>query len=207
MAEVLVNSTTGKVVDRHLRIELALARQEATVPVTYVELSEAEERLVLASLDPLAAMAIAEKDALAALLAKIETGDAALARMLAELADQHGIRRPTIGDPDEVPPVPDEADVYVKPGDLWLLGEHPPAVRRCHRPRRRRPAARRRRTDPPGDRPALRREPRSDLAGRCADGPRSAWTGWSQKRNRGSGTWDRHDRVRVRCGDARPPAA
>ena len=52
------------------------------MPVTYVELSEAEERLVLASLDPLAAMATAEKDALAALLAEIETGDAALARML-----------------------------------------------------------------------------------------------------------------------------
>jgi hypothetical protein len=48
------------------------------VPVVYVELSEAEERLVLASLDPLAAMAGAEKEALAALLAGLETEDAAL---------------------------------------------------------------------------------------------------------------------------------
>jgi hypothetical protein len=47
VAEVLVNRTTGHVVDGHLRIELALARHEATVPVTYVELSEDEERLVL----------------------------------------------------------------------------------------------------------------------------------------------------------------
>jgi site-specific DNA-methyltransferase (adenine-specific) len=29
-----------------------------------------------------------------------------------------------VGDPDEVPPLPDEAEVYVKPGDLWLLGDH-----------------------------------------------------------------------------------
>ena len=124
VAQVLVNRTTGHVVDGHLRVELAISRGEPSVPVVYVELSEAEERLVLASLDPLAAMASAEKDALAALLAEIETGDAALARMLAELADHHGIRRPILGDPDEVPPVPDEADVYVRPGDLWLLGDH-----------------------------------------------------------------------------------
>jgi DNA methylase len=124
VAQVLVNRTTGHVVDGHLRVELAISRHEPTVPVVYVELSEEEERLVLASLDPLAAMATAEKDALAALLAEIETGDAALARMLAELGDQNGIRRPVLGDPDEVSPVPAEADVYVKPGDLWLLGDH-----------------------------------------------------------------------------------
>ena len=39
VAEVLVNRTTGHVVDGHLRIELALARDEPTVPVTYVELT------------------------------------------------------------------------------------------------------------------------------------------------------------------------
>ncbi len=124
VAEVLVNRTTGHVVDGHLRIELALARHELTVPVTYVELSEDEERLVLASLDPLAAMATAEKDALEALLAGLAPEDEALAVLLAELAEQNGIRRPVLGDPGDVPPTPTDADVYVKPGDLWLLGEH-----------------------------------------------------------------------------------
>ena len=124
VAEVLVNRTTGHVVDGHLRVELALARHEPTVPVTYVELSDDEERLVLATLDPLAAMATAEKDALAALLADLTPADGALATLLAELAEQHGLRRPILGDPDEVPPVPDEADVYVEPGSLWRLGDH-----------------------------------------------------------------------------------
>ena len=32
VAEVLVNRTTGNVVDGHLRIELALARDEPTIP-------------------------------------------------------------------------------------------------------------------------------------------------------------------------------
>ena len=116
VGQVLVNRTTGHVVDGHLRVELAISRAEPSVPVLYVELTEAEEQLVLATLDPLAAMATAEKDALAALLAGLDTDDAALARMLGELADEHGIHRATLGDPDDIPPVPDDADVYVKPG-------------------------------------------------------------------------------------------
>jgi DNA modification methylase len=124
VAQVLVNRTTGHVVDGHLRVELAISRAEPTVPVAYVELSEAEERLVLASLDPLAAMATAERDALAALLAGLEPADAALRALLAQLGEANGLHRPMLGDPDEVPPVPDAADVYVRPGDLWILGDH-----------------------------------------------------------------------------------
>lgn len=56
VAQVMVNKTTGHVVDGHLRVELAISRHEPTVPVAYVELSEEGERLVLASLDPLAAI-------------------------------------------------------------------------------------------------------------------------------------------------------
>lgn len=40
VGEVLVNRTTGRVVDGHLRIDLALERHEPAVPVTYVELTE-----------------------------------------------------------------------------------------------------------------------------------------------------------------------
>ena len=75
MAEVLVNQTTGNVVDGHLRIELALARGEPTVPVTFLELTDEEERLVLASLDPLSALATAEREQLASLLAGLEPAD------------------------------------------------------------------------------------------------------------------------------------
>ena len=65
---VVVNRTTGHVLDGHLRVELCLSRGEPMVPVVYVELDEAEEALVLASLDPLAAMAATDKAKLAALL-------------------------------------------------------------------------------------------------------------------------------------------
>ena len=89
MAEVLVNRTTGNVFDGHLRIELALARDEPTVPVTYVALSDDEERLVLASLDTLAAMATAEEEQLAALLAGLDPADDALRALLDDLAREH----------------------------------------------------------------------------------------------------------------------
>jgi DNA modification methylase len=123
VAQVLVNRTSGHLVDGHLRLELALARGEPTVPVAYVELSEAEERLVLASLDPLGAMADTDRDALRLLLAEVTPSDQALTRMLAELADRNGIIPSGLGDPEAVPEVPAEADLYVRAGDLWQLGE------------------------------------------------------------------------------------
>ena len=58
---VVVNQRTGHVVDGHLRVALAISRSEPSVPVLFVDLSEDEERLVLASLDPLAAMATTDE--------------------------------------------------------------------------------------------------------------------------------------------------
>jgi hypothetical protein len=124
VAEVLVNRTTGHVVDGHLRVELGVARHEPTVPVTYVELSEDEERLVLATLDPLAAMASAEQHALATLLAGLAPEHQALVTPLAALAEEHGLDRRVLADPDEIPALPDDATLYVERGSLWRLGEH-----------------------------------------------------------------------------------
>ncbi len=59
--QVVVNTTTGNMIDGHLRLELARQRGEFELPCLFVELSEDEERLVLASLDPIAAMAEADR--------------------------------------------------------------------------------------------------------------------------------------------------
>lgn len=92
---IIVNQATGQVVDGHLRIELARERDEATVPVTYVELSGDEERLVLASLDPIGAM-----------------------------ASEHGLEaiKAGHGDADAVGGLPVEPTVM--PGELYALGDH-----------------------------------------------------------------------------------
>ncbi len=65
-------------------------------------------------------MAIPDQGKLAELLAEITVDDAGLA----ELLDGMRPPKPGLTDPDELPPEPDAADVYVKRGDLWLLGEH-----------------------------------------------------------------------------------
>jgi DNA modification methylase len=118
VAQVLVNRTTGHVVDGHARVEEAIRRGEPTVPVLYVELTADEEALVLATLDPIGAMAAADTDRLRELLAEVTVDDAGLARLLAELAGP----RSGLTDPDEVPDVPEEPSV--KPGELWTLGDH-----------------------------------------------------------------------------------
>lgn len=79
---VIVNRTTGHILDGHARVQIAIARGEPTVPVVYVELAEEEEALVLASLDPLGALAGVDQTALDALLAEIEVSDDALREFL-----------------------------------------------------------------------------------------------------------------------------
>lgn len=122
--DVVVNRRTGRLVDGHLRVDLARARGEPSVPVVFVELDPDEEALVLASLDPLAGMATADSEKLAALLADAKVADEALRAMLQELAVESGVngRRDGLTDPDDVPEPP--AAPTAKTGDLWLLGEH-----------------------------------------------------------------------------------
>ena len=66
--DVIVNQRTGYVLDGHARVALAIAASER-VPVVYVDLSEEEERLILATIDPLSAMAGTDKDLLGELVA------------------------------------------------------------------------------------------------------------------------------------------
>lgn len=55
--EVTVNRLTGRVINGHLRVSLAMRRNEPLVPVRYVELSEEEELRALRSLQLVASLA------------------------------------------------------------------------------------------------------------------------------------------------------
>lgn len=84
--QVIVNRRTGMLVDGHLRVELAISRNEPTVPVVYVDLSPEEEALVLASIDPISAMAGRDDEKLRQLLAEVEFDSRELADALAKVA-------------------------------------------------------------------------------------------------------------------------
>lgn len=70
--DVIVNETTGHIVDGHLRVSLALKKNQK-VPVKYVRLSEDEERIALASIDPISALANQDEVLLDKLIGDIET--------------------------------------------------------------------------------------------------------------------------------------
>lgn len=55
--EVIVNQTTGHVINGHLRVALAISKGTPLVPVKYVSLSPEDEAKALAVFDPIGAPA------------------------------------------------------------------------------------------------------------------------------------------------------
>jgi hypothetical protein len=87
VAEVTINKRTGRMIDGHLRVELAKQRREDSIPVKYVDLSAKEEAIVLASLDPLGDLASKDGRKHRELIAGLEVTGASLGRFLADLGD------------------------------------------------------------------------------------------------------------------------
>ena len=104
-------------IDGHLRREVAL---DALLPVLVLDVTEEEAHTLLATLDPLAGMAIADEDALRALLATAVVPDALLLAHIEGLIPS--TPRPGKCDPDAIPATPKKSSVT--PGELWVMGEH-----------------------------------------------------------------------------------
>ncbi len=75
-------------IDGHLRTETL---HNAEIPVLVLDVTEEEADKILATFDPLGAMAESDADALRALLEDVETGSQELADMLTALAEDAGI--------------------------------------------------------------------------------------------------------------------
>ena len=111
-----------QLIDGHARAEIA---GDAEVPVLVLDVTESEADKILATYDPIGAMAEADAVRLEELLREVQTGNEALAEMLADLAEDNGILDDLNSGEvieDEVPEPP--VDPITKPGDLWLLGDH-----------------------------------------------------------------------------------
>lgn len=109
-------------IDGHLRTETAV---DAEIPVLILDVDEKEANKILATFDPISAMADSDAAALDALLRDVETSNEAVANMLGDLAKEAGCDwAKESGEvvEDEVPEPP--VDPVTKPGDLWVLGEH-----------------------------------------------------------------------------------
>lgn len=121
---VIANERTGFLIDGHLRVMEALKSGQPTIPVTWVDVSEDEEALILATLDPIAALAGTDTAKLEALLHDVSTADAAVQQMLDTLATEAGIV-PGIAEGnggDEFDTTPEDEPTRTAVGDLWLIG-------------------------------------------------------------------------------------
>jgi hypothetical protein len=122
---LLWNSQTQKLIDGHARRDLAIANKEKLVPVLVGSWTEAEEKKILATLDPIAAMAKQADELYRELLEGMETESEDLKEWCDGMLE--GLREPEPGKDAE--PQIDRAQALneiwkVKAGDLWLIGEH-----------------------------------------------------------------------------------
>jgi hypothetical protein len=114
-------------IDGHLRAETT---PDQLVPVLVLDVDEAEANKLLATLDPLAAMAETDKGAFKDLVGFVQTDSADLRELLDGTA---GIARET--EQDAIPALP--VTPVARSGQLWQLGQAQAAVRRFHAPARR----------------------------------------------------------------------
>lgn len=91
--DVVVNRRTGFLVDGHLRVMVSMRHHQPTIPVKYVDLSDDEEALILATLDPLAGLASTDRESLEAILgqANNSSDDPGIAKLLATISQDAGL--------------------------------------------------------------------------------------------------------------------
>ena len=89
IAPVIVNKTTGHLIDGHLRVTLAMREGQTRIPVCYVKLTPDQEKRILAVYDRSGAMAFEDKALLAALLDNMgDLDDSALGPMIQDMRDE-----------------------------------------------------------------------------------------------------------------------
>ena len=112
-------------IDGHLRAETT---PDMEVPVLITDLDEAEANKLLATLDPLSAMAEADTDILRILRESVDIQSQALKDMILDIESSGSMSdilnaiKEGLTDPDDIPEEPEVP--WVQYGDLFQLGEH-----------------------------------------------------------------------------------
>jgi DNA modification methylase len=124
-ADALIARETPRgleLIDGHLRKDLD---PDQVVPVLVVDVTEAEAAKLLATLDPISALAGADAGRLEALLAEVSTGSEALDALFAGLTEGHdpAAAPGPGGGGDDFDAAPEESGpARTSPGELWVIG-------------------------------------------------------------------------------------
>src|SRR5262245_10304908 len=92
----LFNERTQRLIDGHLRKKIGIVQGTEKIPVLIGNWTEEQEAKILATLDPIGAMAQADSAKLESLLREVSTGSDALQQLLADLALDAGIVSPPV---------------------------------------------------------------------------------------------------------------
>lgn len=93
ISPIIVNKTTGHMIDGHMRVSLALRNNVTKVPVVYVELTEQEEREALITLDPITNMAVADMQNLETLISDLDDVNDAVKLLIGDIVDDSNKKR------------------------------------------------------------------------------------------------------------------
>jgi hypothetical protein len=85
---VIVNKRSGYVLDGHARVEEAIRQGLPSIPVTYVDLDDNEEKLALALLDPITNMAYHDSEVMKSLIDQIHCEDEQLNEIVQSIANE-----------------------------------------------------------------------------------------------------------------------
>ena len=86
IGEIVVNKNSGRILNGHLRVELTIGRAEETVPVTWVDVSDEEELVLLAFFDAIGDQATIDAAKLRANFAAISSEHENLRTVIADWA-------------------------------------------------------------------------------------------------------------------------
>lgn len=114
--QVIVNKRTGNLVDGHLRCQLAAREGNTTIPVVYVDLDEAEEDLILSTLDPIGAMAATDKQKLDEIFAGIQAENESVDNLMKEIAKKEKLAS---AQPEPIDEPTDEELITRVPDAVW----------------------------------------------------------------------------------------
>lgn len=112
---VMLQEGTDVVIDGHLRVALALSEGQGEVAAHWVDLTDEEARLVLATLDPLSALAGTDHAKLGEVLDGLRAQEREVAGFLDRLAREYRLG------PAAEPAVMGESRFQVEPGQLWVV--------------------------------------------------------------------------------------
>jgi hypothetical protein len=108
IAPVIANRRSGRIIDGHMRVTLAMRQNIPTIPVLYVDLTEEEEREALATFDSIGAMAGVDGQMLTELLGEITELDLSFSPFVDQILEAEGVKAPEIEEMREKEPKPKE---------------------------------------------------------------------------------------------------